>query len=120
MRVFPGGEVAIIHLGDVPLLLEELQPTIQQATWNAARGEVSLRLSVYNDGEGIVHLPADYVRITSQGGDVPFLLFPMLPMLIESKETVVIDVTFVPNTVQNVHLIIQNNLWEITGFLEMP
>lgn len=118
IRVFPSGVVETVHLGEVPYLTDGLQVTILDPLWNTEREEATLRLSIVNDGEGTVRIGPDFLQVTSEGGDVPIITNPGLPILIEPKGMIVLDVLFVPSIPENVRLRVGINLWEIAGIPE--
>lgn len=119
IRVFPGGVVETVHLGEVPHLVDGLQVMILDPLWDTEKGEATLRLSFHNDGEGTIRIAPDYLQVTSEGGDVPIVTNLALPILIEPKGTTILEVLFVPTVPQNVHLRVGINLWEIVGFPEI-
>lgn len=116
-RVFPSGDVEMVRLGEVPRLAESLQITITESVWHQEQGKAAVRLSIFNPGDGAVRLGPNYFQISMEGGDLPYVVVPNLPILIPGGETVVLDVSFIPAVLdQNVSMRIGSNLWEVSGF----
>ncbi|MCB9444059.1 MAG: hypothetical protein H6669_07465 [Ardenticatenaceae bacterium] len=116
-RVFPSGDVETVRLGEAPRLAESLQITMTESVWHLDRGEATVRLSILNPGDGAVRLGPDYFQTSMEGGDLPYVVVPNLPVLIPGGETVVLDVSFIPAVLdQNVRMRIGSNLWEVSGF----
>jgi hypothetical protein len=117
-RVLPGGNLAIVQLGVMPNLVEELEVEITGAWWDAARDQVVVMVSVYNPGEGAVYLSPEFIQLTTKGGDADELsgqITPRLPTLINPGETTGIVVSFLPHDT-SVQLQIDADLWEVSGF----
>ena len=74
-RALPGGDLAVVRLGEVPRLIEQLETEITKAWWDAEREQAVIELSILNAGEGPVHLGPEFIQIaewtaaSSEGGD---------------------------------------------------
>jgi hypothetical protein len=116
-RVFPSGDVELVHLGDAPVLMDALDVDRIESAWQVERGEAIVHLAIANRGGGAVRLGPDYFQASIRGGDLSLIVTPNLPILIPAGETVAVDVSFVPAVLQqNVHLRIGSDLWELSGF----
>ena len=118
-RALPGGELAIVGLGEVPQLLAGLQVEITGAWWDETSQQAATAISIHNPGQGAVYLGSEFIQYPSEGGDVYEPLgqvTPRLPILINQGETVGITVSFLPHDV-SVQLQIGASLWEVSGFL---
>ena len=112
-RSLPGGTLAMVQLGEVPQLLEQLQIEITGAWWDVAGERATLALSIHNPGQGAVYLSPDFIQFP--GGDVyegTGQVIPRLPLLINPGETRGITVSFLPQAV-SVQLQIGADLWEV-------
>lgn len=68
-RRLPGGESALVRLGEVPRLDARIEITDLIAAWQPETKQISLTVTLHNPGLGTVWLPADYVQIPTEGGD---------------------------------------------------
>lgn len=128
-RVLPGGSLAVVQLGEVPRLIEQLQVEITGAWWDREPGQITTMLSVHNPGEEAVYLGSEFIQIperyevTSEGGDayeVIMQVTPRLPTLIEPGKTLGLTVTF-PWHAPSVRLQIGADLWEVADVpLDIP
>lgn len=122
-RVLPGGSLAVVQLGEVPRLIEQLQVEITGAWWDREPEQITMMLSVHNSGEEAVYLGSEFIQIperydvTSEGGDayeVIMQVTPRLPALIEPGKTLGLTVTF-PWHAPTVRLQIGADLWEMAN-----
>lgn len=117
-RVLPGGNLAIVQIGEVSRLAEQLQVKITGAWWDGERGQAVIAVSIYNSGEGAVYLDTEFIQFpTEEGGDAYELsgqIIPRLPILIGSEETVGITVSFLPQFA-SMRLQIGPDLWEVAN-----
>ncbi|MCB8980756.1 MAG: hypothetical protein H6657_25375 [Ardenticatenaceae bacterium] len=120
-RALPGGNLAVVRLGEVPRLIEQLETEITKAWWDAEREQAVIELSILNAGEGAVYLSPEFIQIaewteaSSEGGDVyeeSWQVTPHLPILINPGETAGITVSFFPQAA-SVRLQIGTDLWEV-------
>lgn len=128
-RVLPGGSLAVVQLGEVPRLIEQLQVEITGAWWDREPEQITMMLSVHNPGEEAVYLGSEFIQIperydvTSEGGDayeVIMQVTPRLPTLIEPGKTLGLTVTF-PWHAPLVRLQIGADLWEVANVpLDIP
>jgi hypothetical protein len=117
LRALPGGELALVGLGEVPRLVEQLQVTVTGATWNAERGEAAVAISVHNPAGGAVYLDPEFVQLVTEGGDAYALtgqVVPRLPAFVGPGETMGLAMTFLP-TSASVQVQIGADLWELVG-----
>jgi hypothetical protein len=117
-RSLPGGNLAIVGLGEAPRLTEALQIEITRARWDAKRGEIVVAVSIHNPGEGAVFFGPKHVHPPSEGGDAyegNGQVTPRLPVLVGPGETMGIIVSFPPKSA-SVQLQIGHDLWAISGF----
>ncbi|HIP72336.1 MAG TPA: hypothetical protein EYH05_13190 [Anaerolineae bacterium] len=116
-RVLPGGNPAIVQLGEAPRLTEQLEVEIAGAWWDVERGQVVIAVSVHNPGEGAVYLGPEFIQLATEGGDANEIagqITPRLPILIDSGETTGITVSFLPQDTP-VQLQVDADLWEVAG-----
>jgi hypothetical protein len=128
-RVLPGGSLAVVQLGVVPRLIEQLQVEITGAWWDREPEQITMMLSVHNPGKGAVYLGSEFIQIperydvTPEGGDayeVIMQVAPRLPTLIEPGKTLGLTVTF-PWHAPSGRLQIGADLWEVTDIpLSIP
>ena len=130
-RVLPGGSLAVVRLGEVPRLIEQLETEITGAWWDGEREQAVIAVSIHNSGEGAVYLGPEFIQIAEwpegsfEGGDayegtwqvaphLPGQVRIHLPYLINPGETTGITVAFLPQAV-SVRLQIGADLWEAVG-----
>lgn len=128
-RVLPGGSLAVVQLGEVPRLIEQLQVEITGAWWDREPEQITMMLTVHNTGEEAVYLGSEFIQIperydvTSEGGDayeVIMQVTPRLPTLIEPGKTLGLTVTF-PWHAPSARLQIGADLWEVADIpLDIP
>lgn len=114
-RLLPGGSLAVVRLGEVPRLIEQLQVEITGAWWDGERERITMALSVHNPGEGAVYLGAEFIQIPSEGGDAYTVISqvaPRLPALVEPGKTLGLAVTFPWRAPLPARLQIGADLWE--------
>lgn len=114
-RALPGGDPAIVQLGEAPRLTEQLEVEIAEAWWDGERNQVVIAVSVHNPGEGAVYLGPEFIQLATEGGDANEIagqITPRLPILIDSGETTGITVSFFPQGTP-VQLQIDADLWEV-------
>ena len=123
-RALPGGDLAVVRLGEVPRLIEQLETEITKAWWDAEREQAVIELSILNAGEGAVYLGPEFIQIaewteaSSEGGDAyegTWQVTPRLPIVINPGETAGITVSFLPQFA-SMRLQIGADLWEVGGF----
>ncbi|WP_420640522.1 hypothetical protein [Candidatus Leptofilum sp.] len=123
-RALPGGNLAVVWLGEVPRLIEQLEIEITKAWWDAEREQAVIELSIFNAGEGAVYLGPEFIQIaewteaSSEGGDAyegTWQVTPRLPIVINPGETAGITVSFLPQFA-SMRLQIGADLWEVGGF----
>jgi hypothetical protein len=115
LRTLPAGNLAVVQLGEVPRLLEQLESGITAAWWDEAKMEVILTAVITHTGAGDVYIGSDFIQLL-EGGDAHEFsgqVTPSLPFLIHPGETVGITVTFLPQA-PSVRDQIGADLWEIT------
>ena len=116
-RALPAGSLAVVRLGEIPHLVEQLASTVVEV-WPATAGDgpvIVAAIQVNNPGEGAVYLDPDFIRLADEGGDAygqNWQVTPRLPLLINPGETLGLTVTFPPPTAP-VRLQIGRDLWEI-------
>jgi hypothetical protein len=124
-RVLPGGSLAVVRLGEVPRLIEQLQIEITGAWWDREQEQAVMAISIYNSGEGDIYLGPEFIQIPIEGGDayegtwqvtprLPGQVIPHLPFLIHPGETTGITVSFLPQSA-SMRLQIGADLWEVAG-----
>jgi hypothetical protein len=116
-RSLPGGNLAIVQLGEVPRLTEQLQVEITGAWWDVEQEQAVVAVSVHNSGGGVVYLGPEFIQFPIEGGDAyepPGQVTPRLPILIGPEETVGITVPFLPQSA-SMRLQIGADLWEVAG-----
>lgn len=128
-RVLPGSSLAVVQLGEVPRLIEQLQVEITGAWWDVEREQVVMAISIHNPGEGAIYLGPEFIQIsdryevTPEGGDAyeeTWQVTPHLPILINPGETMGITVSFLPQSA-SMRLQIGADLWEVAGIpLDLP
>jgi hypothetical protein len=136
-RALPGGNLAVVRLGEVPRLIEQLQTEITGARWDGEREQAVIAISIHNPGEGAVYLGPEFIQIaewtegSSEGGDayegtwqvmprLPGQVNPHLPYLINPGETTGITVSFLPQAA-SMRLQIGADLWEVADIpLDIP
>lgn len=116
LRLVPGGQLGVVGLGNVPRLTDQLVVTSGDAWQDAASGQMTLDLTVYNPGAGAVRLDESYIQLpqayqldagafpTHEGGDAYEMTVAVttrqsgpghwLPLLLEPGQTVGLTVTF--------------------------
>lgn len=123
-RALPGGNLAVVRLGEVPRLIEQLETEITKAWWDAEREQAVIELSIFNAGEGAVYLGPEFIQIaewtaaSSEGGDAyegTWQVTPRLPFVINPGEMAGITVSFLPQFA-SMRLQIGADLWEVGGF----
>lgn len=117
LRTLPEGNLAMVRLGEVPHLLEQLEIDITGAWWDETQTHVVLTVDITHTGEGDVFLGSDFIQIPIEGGDAYDFsgqITPSLPILVHSGETVGLTVTFLPQA-PSVRVQIGADLWEITN-----
>lgn len=123
-RALPGGDLAVVRLGEVPRLIEQLETEITRAWWDTEREQAVIELSVLNAGEGAVYLGPEFIQIaewteaSSEGGDAyegTWQVTPRLPFVVNPEETAGITVSFLPQFA-SMRLQIGADLWEVGGF----
>jgi hypothetical protein len=124
-RVLPGGSLAVVGLGEVPRLIEQLQIEITGAWWEVERERAVMAISIHNPGEGAVYLGSEFIQIpkryevTPEGGDAyegTWQVTPRLPILINPGETMGMTVSFLSQSAF-MRLQIGADLWQAT---DMP
>jgi hypothetical protein len=116
-RVLPGGSLAVVRLGEVPRLIEQLQIEITGAWWDREQEQAVMTNSIHNPGEGEVYLGPEFIQIPLEGGDAyegTWQVTPHLPILINPGETAGITVSFLPQSA-SMRLQIGADLWEVAG-----
>jgi hypothetical protein len=122
-RVLPGGSLAVVRLGEVPRLIEQLQIEITGAWWDGERELAVMTISIHNPGEGEFYLGPEFIQIperyevTPEGGDAyegTWQVTPHLPILINPGETMGMTVSFLPQSA-SMRLQIGADLWEVAG-----
>ena len=114
-RVLPGGSLAVVRLGEVPRLIEQLQIEITGAWWNGEREQAVMAISIHNPGEGAVYLGPEFIQIPTEGGDAyegTWQVTPRLPILINPGETMGLALSFLPQSA-SMRLQIGADLWEV-------
>lgn len=128
-RILPGGSLAVVQLGEVPRLIDQLQVEVIGAWWDGESEQITLTLSVYHPGEEAVYLDSEFIQIpernevTPEGGDAYEVIVRVtprlpgqggstLPLLIEPGKTLGLTVTF-PWYAPSVRLQIGADLWEV-------
>lgn len=114
-RLLPAGNLAVVRLGEVPRLMEQLQLEITGAWWDGEREQVVVAISVHNPGEGAVYLGAEFIQIPIEGGDAYeryWQVTPRLPLLIDPGETMGMTLSFLPLSA-SMRLQIGADLWEV-------
>ncbi|MBX3055891.1 MAG: hypothetical protein KF770_05400 [Anaerolineae bacterium] len=116
-RLLPAGSLAVVRLGEVPRLIEQLQIEISGAWWDGEREEVVVAISVHNPGKGAVYLGAEFIQIATEGGDAyerSWQVAPRLPIFIDPGETMGMTFSFHPQSA-SMRLQIGADLWEVAG-----
>lgn len=121
VRALPAGSLAVVQLGEVPRLWEQLEIGISGVWWDEVQRQVVLTAVISHTGVGDVHPGPDFIQIRHEGGDAyetigqvtPSLPGQRLPTLIHPGETVDLTVTFLPQA-PSVRVQIGADLWEIT------
>ena len=111
-RSLPGGSLAIVQLGQVSNLIEQLEVEITGAWWETAAEQAVVTVSIHNPGEGAVYLAPDFIQFPTEGGDTDagtWQVTPRLPLLINPGETMGITVSFLPQALMQIGA----DLWEI-------
>ena len=86
-----------VDLGSPLLPGEALEATLAAAVWDEARAETTLSFAVVNRGPGVVRLDAAQFSAAQQGGELPLIIQPYLPLLLPpGGETVVVVQTRPP------------------------
>ena len=119
IRLLPGGRPAMVQLGAVPQLTNQLQISVTAAYQEPAAGQAVLQLAVFNPGPGAVYLGPDFLQTLNQGGDAyapAGQVLPRLPQLIGPEESVGLTWTFSPSDTP-VQLQIGADLWLLEGLL---
>jgi hypothetical protein len=62
LRTLPAGNLAVVQLGEVPRLLEQLESGITAAWWDEAKMEVILTAVITHTGAGDVYLGSDFIQ----------------------------------------------------------
>jgi hypothetical protein len=123
-RVLPSGSLAVVQLGQVPRLAEQLQMEITGAWWDGGQEQADVTISIHNPGEGDIYLGSEFIQIPGryavapEGGDAyagTWQVTPRLPLLINPGETMGITVSFLPQSA-SMRLQIGADLWDVTGF----
>ena len=130
------GGLSVIHLGDIPHLIEQLEITASIITPETASAEsgasvntavstnvtaydadnqeqLTARIIIHNPTDGAVYLDVDFIQYPHEGGDADVKIgqaIPRLPTLIEAGETMMITVLFHPYFSEVLQ--IGNGLWE--------
>ena len=108
------GPATTIDLGSPPLPGEAVRATITGAVWNETRAELVVSLLVVNSGPGVARLDAAQIIISQQGGELPLIIQPYLPLLLPpGGETAVVARTRPP--LPGLPLILQagSQRWEL-------
>lgn len=122
VRTLPAGGLAVVQLGEVPRLWEQLEIGISGARWDEAQRQVVLTAVITHTGVGDVYPGPDFIQISNEGGDAyetggqvtPSLPGQRLPILIHPGETLGLTVTFLPQA-PSVRVQIGADLWELSG-----
>jgi len=130
------GGVNVIHLGDIPDLIDQLEITAsiltaetvaaeRDASGNTAAAvnttthavdsqeQLTAMIVIHNPTEGAIYLDADFIQYPPKGGDADVKIgqtIPRLPTRIEAGETMEITVLFHPYVSEVLQ--IGNGLWE--------
>ena len=128
--------LSVIHLGDIPHLIEQLEITASIITPEAVSAEsgasantavsthatahdadnqepLTAQIIIHNPTDGAVYLDSDFIQYPHEGGDADVKIgqsIPRLPTLIEAGETMAITVLFHPYFSELLQ--IGNGLWE--------
>jgi len=114
-RTLPDGNLAVVRLGEVPRLIEQLEVEITGAWWDVERGQAVMAISIHNPGEGAVYLGPEFIQIPTEGGDAyegTWQVTPRLPILINPGEMMGLTVSFLPQSA-SMRLQIGADLWEV-------
>jgi hypothetical protein len=125
-RAVPGGNPAIVQLGEVPRLIEQLEVEITGAWWDGEHDRAAMSISIHNPLEGAIYLGSEFIQFPTEGGDayegtgqvtprLPGQATPRLPFLINPGETRGITVSFLPQAL-SVQMQIGTDLWEVSNF----
>ena len=117
LRALPGGELALVGLGEAPRLVEQLQISVTGAAWDGARNEAVITVSVHNPADGAVYLGSEFIQLLPEGGDAYELtgqVIPRLPTFVGSGETLELMMTFLPVSA-SAQVRIGADLWELVG-----
>ncbi len=117
-RALPGGDPAIVQLGETPRLADQLEVEITGTMWDVETEQAVVTVSVNNPGEGAVYMGSQFIQFPIEGGDADETfgqITPHLPTLIEPGETRGITVSFLPQAL-SVQMQINADLWQISGF----
>ena len=116
LRSLPGGELAVVQLGEIPDLLERLELSGLQAQLSDEARQVQLQFTVHNPGEGAVYLGPEFVSL--QGGEAhesAGQVLPSLPTLLAPGETLGMRFVF-PLTAAGAPGAGEPNAWTTNGF----
>jgi hypothetical protein len=114
-RSLPDGATAVVRLGEVPNLIDQLEIDVSGAWWEVETEQAALIVSLYNPGRGAVYIDPDFIHFPGgEAYDGKWQVSPNLPFLIEPGQTTEITVTFLPQTV-SVQIQIGTGLWEVAG-----
>ena len=123
IRVFPGGELATVNLGEVPILQTMLVVTPPTATLDKGSGLVMVAVSITNQHEGTLLVAPEFITLVTsnhQRGDelIEFTLIDtQLPTLMEPGAAMVVAATFMPPTDGSpVLLTLGRTRWELASF----
>ena len=117
LRALPGGELALVGVGEVPRLVEQLQISITGAAWDGVHVEAAITVSVHNPTDGAVYLGSEFIQLLPEGGDAYELtgqVIPRLPTFVGSGETLELMMTFLPVSA-SAQVRIGADLWELVG-----
>jgi hypothetical protein len=112
-RSLPDGATAVVGLGAVPRLTDQLEIARTGAWWEAETEQAALTVSLQNPGRGAVYIDPDFLQFPGgEAYDGKWQVNPGLPFLIAPGQTTEITVTFLPQTV-SVQIQIGAGLWEV-------
>jgi hypothetical protein len=121
-RALPGGNPAIVQLGEAPRLIEQLAVEITGTWWDVEMERAVIAISIHNSGEGAVYLGSEFIQFPIEGGDADETsgqITPRLPILVNPGETRGITVSFLPQAL-SVQMQIGTDLWAVSGFPSQP
>ena len=100
-RSLPTNELALVRVGELPNLQQQLAVSVAEASFAPASDELRLSAEIHNPGPGVVYLDASFIQLIPEGGDATILpgqIEPYLPTVIYPGEALRFQLTF--STVQ--------------------